>query len=479
MTDHDILPFAVLGIPVCPFTLPETLERIEHFIQAYRKDERPRYIATLNVDFLVNTHGWLFDKTKSDELLHILRTADLVTLDGMPLVWFSKALSAPVQERVTGVDLVSALASKMATLHHSLFLLGGDDKVLRLAALYLEAENPRIKIAGISSAQISIHGTALKEQEKNDQLLIDQINRANPTVLLLNLGHPKQEVWFERVKERLKVPVTIGVGGTFNLLTGMVPRAPEKMQRLGLEWLYRLYQEPGRLLKRYTLDLIKFPIIAIPPLVYSFPIRHNKEEFLLQDPLLFIAAHQTFSLQQLPAVLDSIASRELHRRSEDLLAHEKLVLDFSNVSHISLEGMAWLIQIWLKGRREGKQVLALSVPASIRAALRLHRVWDLLEIDYCETARHALEQINYQEQMLGFYDAIDQRANEIRLTLFGNVDRHVDADDYLEKRGPLLQYKNCLLDLRYCTYMDNSGQLFIQRLKNYCLSHFSTLEIAR
>lgn len=479
MTENDILPFAVLGIPVCPLTLSETLERIEHFIHEYRKDERPHYIATLNVDFLVNTHGWLFDKTRSDELLHILRTADLVTLDGMPLIWFAKLLSATVQERVTGVDLVAALASKMATLHHSLFLLGGDEKVLRLAALYLEAENPRIKIAGTSSAQIAIEGSTFKEQERNDQLLIEQINKANPTVLLLNLGHPKQEVWFERVKDRLKVPVTIGVGGTFNLLTGMVPRAPERMQRLGLEWLYRLYQEPVRLLKRYTLDLLKFPTIAFPPLVYSFPVRHNKEEFLLQDPLLFIAAHQTFSLQKLPPILDSIATRELQRRTEDLLAHEKLVLDFSNVVHISLEGMAWLIQLWLKGRREGKQVLALSVPTSIRAALRLHRVWDLLEIDYCETARHALEQINYQEQILGFYDAVDQSSNEIRVTLFGNIDRHVDGDAYLEKRGPLLQYKNCQLDLRYCTYMDNSGQLFIQRLKNYCKSHFATLKIVK
>lgn len=469
--------FAILGIPVCPFTLSETIQKIEEFINHYHKSGRPHYVATLNVDFLANSHGWLWDKPHSEEMLHILRTADLVTLDGMPLVWYAKALGVLNPERVTGVDLVPALTSRLSQLHHSLFLLGGDEKVLKLTALYLEDEYPRIKIAGTSSAEIAIEGNALKEQERKDDLLLQQINQSQPTVLLLNLGHPKQEIWFERVKDRLKVPVTIGVGGTFNLLTGMIPRAPEWMQRWGLEWVYRLYREPKRLLKRYALDLIKFPVIALPPLLYSFPTRRNKENFLLQDPLLFIAAHQTFSLQKLPAVIDISAVRELLRRTEDLLAHEKLVLDFGSVRYLSLEGMAWFIQLWQKGRREGKQVLALNVPTSIRAALRLHRIWDLIEIDYCESAKCALEQINYQEQMLGFYDAVEQGSNEIRITIFGNIDRHVNSESYLEKRGSQLQYKNCILDLRYCTYIDNSGLLFLQKIKEYCTAHFSTLEI--
>jgi len=375
------------------------------------------------------------------------------------------------------VDLIAVLAAKMASLHQSVFLLGGTEKVLRLTSIYLEAENPRIQISGTSSAEISIDERNLQEQEKEDAKLIETINSKKPTVLLLNLGHPKQEIWFERIKDQLKVPVTIGVGGSFNLLTGMIPRAPDWMQNWGLEWLYRVWQEPKRLIKRYTLDLIKFPTIALPPLLYSFPARWNQEDFLLLDPLLFLSAHQTFSLQRLPNILDLAAVRELQRRAEDLLAHEKLVLDFSNVNYCNLEGIAWIIQLWQKGKREGKQILALEIPPKIRALFRLHRMWDLIETDSCETAKHALEQINYLEQQLGFYDAVDQIGNEVRLTLFGNIDRHVDQNAYLEKRGPLLQHKNCIIDLRYCTYIDNSGKLFLQKLKDYCLSHFSTCEI--
>lgn len=477
MTETDPLSIAILGIPVQPLTNTETVQAILNLVEEYRKDEHPRYVATLNVDFLTNTHGWSWNQPCSAELLQILRGADLVTLDGMPLVYFGKALGADVPERVTGVDLISKLASEAAISHYPLFLLGGSEKVVQLTAIYLEAENPHLKVVGTKSPQIDFEGSALAAQELQDRILVEEINQHKPSLLLLNLGNPKQEVWFERNREKLKVPVTIGVGGSFDLLTGMIPRAPLWMQTWGLEWLYRLYQEPKRLLKRYALGLVKFPWLALPPLLYSFPNRRNKEDFFLSDPLLFIAAHQTFSLQKLPELIDAQATRELLRRTEDLLAHEKLLLDFSDVRYCSLEGLGWLIQLWQKGKREGKQVLALMVPASIRSLFRLHRMWDIIETDYCKTPKHALEQINFQEQYLGFYDAVEQNPEQMRLTIFGNLDRHADADSYLEKRGTLFQQKRCIVDLRYCTYIDNSGELFLQKMKSYCKEHLSTFEV--
>lgn len=477
MIETEATPFSVLGIPIAPLTLEETLEKIEEMVEEYKKNGRPHYIATLNVDFLANAHGWLWDSIGNPELLSILRNADLVTLDGMPLVGFAKALGVQDAHRVTGVDLITAFVASSTASHHSLFLLGGDEKVLRLTALYLEAENPRIKIVGTSSKPIPIGRGELQKQIIEDEKLIEEINKAKPSILLLNLGHPKQEIWFERVRDRLDVPVSIGVGGSFNLITGVVSRAPLWIQRLGLEWLYRFYQEPKRLFKRYARDLFKFPVIAFPPLIYSFMGRKNKENFLLQDPLLFIASHQTFSMQKLPPILDIIAAEELKRRDGDLLAHEKLVLDFSKVGSCSLEGLGWIINLWQKGKREGRQVLALSVPMSIRTLFRLHRIWDLLETDYCETTKHALEQINYQEQFLGFYDAVEQTEHGVHLYFFGNLDRHSDSEGYLEKRGALLQNKKCIVDLSYCTYIDNSGLIFLQKLKNFCQSNLCKIEI--
>ncbi len=110
--NHDIV--VILGIPVDNLTMEETVERIFAMIEAYAKDGRPRQVATVNVDFLVNTHSWGLKHTRHPELLDILRRADLVTPDGMPIVWASKLLGTPLKERVTGADLVPRLAEEAA-----------------------------------------------------------------------------------------------------------------------------------------------------------------------------------------------------------------------------------------------------------------------------------------------------------------------------------------------------------------------------
>jgi N-acetylglucosaminyldiphosphoundecaprenol N-acetyl-beta-D-mannosaminyltransferase len=261
------LPLGILGVPISRLTLEQTSLEILRLIDAYPKDLLPRYIATVNVDFLAQAHGWNWGEARYPELLEILRDATLATADGMPLLWLSHFLGEPLKERVTGIDLLADIAEKLGENRQSCFLLGGSEKALKLCSLYLQALYPHLKIAGTSFSLIITQGAELHQAEEKDLLLVEHINRSAPDVLFINLGNPKQELWYNRVKNRLHVPVSMGVGGSFERVTGLVPRAPHFMRNTGLEWLHRLFHEPARLWKRYFYDIAKF-IYMVAPLVF-------------------------------------------------------------------------------------------------------------------------------------------------------------------------------------------------------------------
>jgi N-acetylglucosaminyldiphosphoundecaprenol N-acetyl-beta-D-mannosaminyltransferase len=244
----------ILGIPIHNVDLNEAVRTIIKRVDDYSLNPIPRYVATANVDFLVNTLSWIPGKIKHQELYQALIMADLVTADGMPIVWLSALLGKRLKERVTGADLVPRLAAAASVKAFSLFLLGGREGVGEKAAKKLLTQNPGLKIAGCLSPKISLKET--------DSKIIDQINKSKADILLLALGNPKQEIWFQKNKHLIKVPVSIGVGGTYEFIAGTVSRSPKWMQKSGLEWVYRLYQEPKRLWKRYCLDITKFGFLA-------------------------------------------------------------------------------------------------------------------------------------------------------------------------------------------------------------------------
>ncbi len=208
----------ILGIPIDNLTLDSALETVFSMIDAYAQDSRPRLIATVNVDFVVNTLKWRLKSIRHPELLDILRRADLVTADGMPIVWTSKLLGAPLQERVTGADMVPALGREAAKRGKSLFLLGGKGDVGQRAADVLTKRDPDLKIAGVYAPFVHVEGEALDFTEQDDREIVERINRSGADILLIGFGNPKQEIWFERNRHRLNVPVTIGIGGTYEFI---------------------------------------------------------------------------------------------------------------------------------------------------------------------------------------------------------------------------------------------------------------------
>jgi exopolysaccharide biosynthesis WecB/TagA/CpsF family protein len=258
----------ILGIPFENLDINQSVERIFELIDDYFLDERPRLVATVNVDFLVNTHSWRLNRTRHPELLEILRNADLVTADGMPIVWASKLMGKPLKQRVPGSDLLPKIARKAAEENKSIFLLGGREGIAEKAAKILKSKFPNLIIRGVLSPVVHVEGQKLLWAERDDLPIIKIINNSSPDILLIGFGNPKQELWFHRNQSRLKVPVSIGIGGTYEFIVGTVTRAPAWMRNSGLEWMYRLSQDPKRLFRRYFIDFFKYGSGIIPLILY-------------------------------------------------------------------------------------------------------------------------------------------------------------------------------------------------------------------
>ncbi|MBK8092266.1 MAG: WecB/TagA/CpsF family glycosyltransferase [Verrucomicrobiaceae bacterium] len=236
----------LMDVPFDVVTMSQTIDRVEDMIAS----KQPHYLATANVDFLVQCR-------KDAELRRILQDAHLVVCDGTPLVWLSKLLRRSLPERVAGSDLVPKLLSRAETEGWRIFFLGGDPSVLSQAIANVEAQHPGIQIVGSFSPPFApIEGM-------DHETICQQVREAKPDLLLVSFGCPKQEKWIARHYQALGVPVSIGVGATIDFLAGSMKRAPRWMQFIGMEWLFRLAQEPRRLLKRYATDLVVFGMGSI------------------------------------------------------------------------------------------------------------------------------------------------------------------------------------------------------------------------
>lgn len=236
----------LMNVPFDVVTMSQTLDRIGGMIAT----QQPHYLATANVDFLVQSRN-------DSELRHILDEAHLVVCDGTPLIWLSKILRRALPERVAGSDLVPRLLERAEQKGWRVFFLGGEPRSLTQAVKNVEAKHPNIQIAGAFSPPFA------PLDRMDHETICQHVREAKPDLLLVSFGCPKQEKWIARHYEALGVPVSVGVGATIDFLAGTVKRAPRWMQVVGMEWIFRLAQEPRRLLKRYATDLVVFSIGSI------------------------------------------------------------------------------------------------------------------------------------------------------------------------------------------------------------------------
>jgi N-acetylglucosaminyldiphosphoundecaprenol N-acetyl-beta-D-mannosaminyltransferase len=227
-------PVWVWGLPLAPLTFQQAVEKVDTLVQS----GGPSYFITANLHYAMLT-------ARDKRLSSLNAGAAFVLTDGMPLVWASRWRTRKLPERVAGSDLVPALCAMAAERGYRIFLLGGGPGVAEEAARRMLERYPDLQIAGTAAPDLS----SMKADGQEE--LFDQIRAARPHLLFAAFGQPKGELWLAEHAKELGVPVTVQVGASLDFVAGRVPRSPHWMQGIGLEWVYRLWREPRRLVRRY------------------------------------------------------------------------------------------------------------------------------------------------------------------------------------------------------------------------------------
>jgi N-acetylglucosaminyldiphosphoundecaprenol N-acetyl-beta-D-mannosaminyltransferase len=230
--------FQILGVKFHNLTIKEAISVVERFV-ALRK---PHIICNPNVHNIMIT-------MKDSEFRRILNECDLSLADGMGVVYASRFLGTPLKERISGRLLLPFLCELSVRNGYKLYFLGAEPGVAKKAAQVLQSEYLGLKIVGTYSPSFDF----FIDQCENEKILQD-IRCAQPDILFVAFGNPKQEKWIARNLHNLNVPVCIPVGSTFDVIAGRAKQPPKWMSKLGLEWIFRIVQEPKRLGKRYLIE---------------------------------------------------------------------------------------------------------------------------------------------------------------------------------------------------------------------------------
>ncbi len=240
----------ILGVLVSPINMKDASDSVESWIA----ERSSHYVC------VTGAHGVIESQT-NEKLRDIHNRAGLVVPDGMPLVWFCRAVGFKRTTRVYGPDLMRHLTAISAERGYRQFYYGGNDGVAEMLAEKLQQEHPGLQVAGTHTPPFR----SLTPEE--DDAIVEKINSLQPDILWVGLSTPKQEYWAAAHADRLNVPVIIGVGAAFDFLAGLKIQAPAWMQRFGLEWLFRLVTEPRRLWRRYLSIVPRFIFLANQQLV--------------------------------------------------------------------------------------------------------------------------------------------------------------------------------------------------------------------
>jgi N-acetylglucosaminyldiphosphoundecaprenol N-acetyl-beta-D-mannosaminyltransferase len=237
----------VLGIKFSEFDINDTVDLLDEQIDSGTK---PYHVVTANPEIVMHAK-------KDRDFNEVLEKADLITPDGIGIILASRILNQNLQGRVPGYDLLHALLhqrnqNKKKT---RVYALGGQDEVIKLAARNLRREYEEVEIVGY-------HHGYFAENSEEEHGIVSEISDLKPDLLLVGIGSPRQENFIYTYKNNLQAKVAMGCGGTFDILSGTVKRAPLLIQNLGLEWLYRLVQQPSRWKRQLNLPNFLYKVYA-------------------------------------------------------------------------------------------------------------------------------------------------------------------------------------------------------------------------
>jgi N-acetylglucosaminyldiphosphoundecaprenol N-acetyl-beta-D-mannosaminyltransferase len=235
--EHSRQRVELAGTLIDQIDFAGALDRIAGFLESAFCHQ----VVTVNLDFLSIA-------ARAPAFREAINRSDLAVADGMPVVWASRMKGQPLPQRITGNELVAECCQMAADTAHGIFLLGAAEGVAEAAGRALRDRYPGLRIVGTYSPP---YGPLTSE---DNQRIVETINATKPGFLFVALGAPRQDLWIQQHLHLLDTRVAMGIGCVLDLLAGNVRRAPQWMQRVGLEWSYRLAQEPQRLWRRYIID---------------------------------------------------------------------------------------------------------------------------------------------------------------------------------------------------------------------------------
>jgi exopolysaccharide biosynthesis WecB/TagA/CpsF family protein len=240
----------LFGVPIDKISSQQAMERLSRFVT----QKNSCYVVTPDTLAILRAR-------KDIEYLEITKKASLVTPDGAGLLWATTTLDNPLIERITGIDLINQICQLAVKKKYSLYLLGAKEEVIKEAAENLRKKYQGIDIVGYHHGYFDCNEDKYDHGNNIGKEIVKQIKKKRPDFLLVGMGVPKQEFWISKHKDELGVPVCIGIGGSFDVLSGKIPRAPLWMQNHGMEWIFRLIKEPKRIKRAVALPYFMWLIL--------------------------------------------------------------------------------------------------------------------------------------------------------------------------------------------------------------------------
>ncbi len=354
-------PIAILGVPFDNVTTDETLRHIARMIAS----GKPHYLATANVDFVVQAQA-------DPELRRILLDAHLVVADGMPLVWASRWLGNPLPERVTGSGMTPLLLALAEAKGWRVFFLGGTEQSVEQARVKTQAKHPKLQLGAYSPPFGRLVDDKTDDPMNNAEIQ-RRLREVKPDILLVAFGCPKQERWIYAHYRSLGVPVSIGVGATIDFLAGTMRRAPVWMQKTGLEWLYRMAQEPRRLFRRYAVGMWIFgwAILGQMRQLRARRSQRNGSASATITPERIATAWRV----KLPARLDTESVMASEAAWQQVVAQPaNLLLDAAALEFVDSTGVGLLTRLQKGQRERGCQLVLVAPNPTLVKALELMKL---------------------------------------------------------------------------------------------------------
>jgi N-acetylglucosaminyldiphosphoundecaprenol N-acetyl-beta-D-mannosaminyltransferase len=357
--------YCVLGIPIDAIDMPGLLRAVHDAAS----NGAPFLISTPNLHFLVHSR-------LDPEFRETLLLSDLCPADGMAIVWIARLIGLPIKERIAGSSMLEALkAEKQCAKRLRLFLFGGAKGVVEVAAMALNQSPSGLSCVG------SIYPGYGSVAEMSKDHIIDRINASDADFLIAALSAKKGQLWLQRNHDRLQIPIRAHLGAAINFTAGNVRRAPRAIQKLGLEWLWRIKEEP-RLWRRYWDDgrvLLRLLLTDIFPLAVR--TRWQRLQGSRHLTIKHVQNHDTITLSLSGAATDHNVDQAIDIFRHAVVTKKKIRINLSDTRMIDARFFGLFLMLRKSAKKEGTDLKFIDVSSRLQALFRLNGVGFLLASD--------------------------------------------------------------------------------------------------